>query len=84
MYSAYRAAMRPILERYRGGFRYDFRVSQTLIGEANHEINRVFAIYFPNEASKNSFFSDPEYVTVKQEFFEKSVGGTTITSEYTR
>ncbi len=84
MYSAYRAAMRPILERYQGGFRYDFRVSQVLIGEANHVINRVFAIFFSDETNKIAFFDDPEYAIVKQKFFEKSVESITIISQYTR
>jgi uncharacterized protein (DUF1330 family) len=46
-YQAYRDEMTPILKRYGGGF--------------GSPINRVFAIYFSNEDSMNSFFSNDEY-----------------------
>ena len=83
-YAAYRKAMMPILERYGGGFRYDFRVSETLKAEVDHEINRVFTIFFNDESSLDRFFSDPEYQAVKAKFFAKSVRATVIIAEYRR
>jgi uncharacterized protein (DUF1330 family) len=83
-YSSYREAMRPILERFGGGFRFDFRVGETLVNAADHEINRVFAIYFADEASKDAFFGDPEYLAVKRRFFEHAVDGTTLIGAYPR
>ena len=84
VYSSYRAAMRPILENVGGGFRYDFKTSEVLINEEGRPINRVFAIYFEDEKKMKEFFSDPEYLKVKQKYFETSVEATTIISEYSR
>ena len=83
-YSLYRKAMTPILETFGGGFRYDFKVSETLINEGKKPINRVFAIYFKDKNSMESFFSEPKYLEAKAEFFQKSVESTTIISEYNR
>lgn len=84
VYADYRAAMKTLLEEHGGGFRYDFVVSKVLKSEAQHSINRVFAIYFKDEENMNKFFSHPEYKKIKAEFFEKSVSGTTIISKYER
>lgn len=85
IYREYREAMRPLLESIGGGgFRYDFEVARTLRSAANHEINRVFAIYFRDQESKDMFFGHPEYAKIKAKFFERSVQGTTIISEYSR
>lgn len=78
IYNAYRAAMRPILQRYRGGFRYDFKVAETLLSETDTEINRVFIISFPSERSERAFFADPECGAVRAEYFVKSVQATTF------
>ena len=83
-YAEYRKAMMPILERYGGGFRYDFKVSETLKAEADQEINRVFTIYFEDESARDRFFSDPDYAVAKQTFFAKSVRATVIIAEYRR
>jgi uncharacterized protein (DUF1330 family) len=84
VYSEYRKAMRPLLELFSGGFRYDFKVSEVLKNEEGREINRVFAIYFGDQDQMNSFFSDPRYLEVKNKYFESSVADTTIISEYKR
>lgn len=84
VYSAYREAMKPVLLQYGGGFRFDFKISEVLKSESDHPINRVFAIYFENEDKMNSFFGNPEYKKIKEKYFEKSVAGTTIISQYTR
>jgi uncharacterized protein (DUF1330 family) len=84
VYEAYRAAMKPILARYGGAFQFDFRVADTLLSQTTHPINRVFIIRFPDEQSHNAFFSDPEYVAVRTQLFNASVGGSTIIARYTK
>lgn len=83
-YTEYRAAMRPILERFGGGFRYDFKIAEVLRKETTNPINRVFTIFFSDRPSRDAFFSDAGYQKAKQQFFEKSVSATTILAEYDR
>lgn len=84
LYSDYRKAMTPILTKYEGGFRYDFKILETLISEDQKPINRLFLIYFNNKESKDRFFKDPEYIKIKETFFTPSVESNTIISEYER
>lgn len=84
VYQEYRENMRPLLEAHGGGFRFDFVVEKVLKTEAEHPINRVFAIYFRDRPSMEAFFSHPDYKEIKSRYFEKSVKGTTIISEYQR
>lgn len=84
IYQNYRDAMKPLLDKVGGGFRYDFKVSEVLKNEEGRPINRVFAIYFDNHSKMEEFFSNPEYLKIKSEYFETSVEATTIISEYTR
>lgn len=84
IYAEYRLAMKPLLDKYNGGFRYDFHVSETLINSGENPINRVFAIYFGDKNQMNDFFSNSDYLKIKELFFEKSVSATTILSEYER
>jgi len=84
MYQDYRNAMLPILESVGGGFRYDFKVSETLKNDTNHEINRVFIIYFPDKETSTKFFQDPEYLKIKEQYFVNSVAALTNISEYER
>jgi uncharacterized protein (DUF1330 family) len=61
-FQSYRDEMTPILKSYGGGFGYDFKVSEVLKSKTEAPINRVFTISFPNEDSRNSFFSNvPSY-----------------------
>ncbi|MCP4912798.1 MAG: DUF1330 domain-containing protein [Oligoflexia bacterium] len=83
-YSKYRAGMTPLLKDCGGGFGYDFKIAQTLINDSEHDINRVFTIYFPSEEVMNSFFTNPEYKEFKKSYFEKSVADTTIIATYDR
>ena len=83
-YNNYRDAMTPLLESVGGGFRYDFKVSEILINEEGRPINRVFAIYFPNEEIFKTFFGNPDYQKARSDFFEKSVDSTTFISQYLR
>ena len=83
-YQSYRDEIMPILQGYGGGFGYDFKVAEVLKARTEAPINRVFTIYFSNEASMNSFFSNAEYLTIKQRHFEKAVTDTTIIATYER
>jgi uncharacterized protein (DUF1330 family) len=84
IYTDYRTAMKPLLTMHGGGFRYDFKVNEVLKNEEGKQINRVFTIFFESESRMESFFSNEEYLKIKKEFFEKSVGATTIISQYSR
>lgn len=81
-YQEYRKAMMPILKACGGGFNYDFRVSEVLISQTENDINRVFTIYFPDKVTSENFFSNPDYLSVKQTYFDKAVKSTTIISRY--
>ena len=83
-YRQYRLAMRPLLEGLGGGFGYDFRVSEVLISQTDNPINRVFTIHFPSREAQERFFGASAYLAIKAEFFEASVGATTILAEYDR
>ncbi len=81
-YQAYRDEMTPLLKSYGGGFGYDFKVSEVLKSKTEAPINRVFTIYFLNEDSMKSFFSNDEYLKIRQTHFEKSVTDTTVIATY--
>ncbi len=81
-YNDYRSAMKPILSSYNGRFGYDFKVSEVLISEDSNDINRVFTINFSDQNKMESFFSDKEYLAVKEKYFVESVASTTIISSY--
>ena len=83
-YQLYRDEMTPILMSYGGGFGYDFKISESLKSETEAPINRVFTIYFSSKDSMNSFFSNDEYLKIKERHFEKSVTDTTIIATYGR
>jgi uncharacterized protein (DUF1330 family) len=81
-YAEYRAEMAPLLAEAGGRFRYDFDVSQTLLSESGHDLDRVFVIQFPDRAAKEGFFARPEYVEIRRRLFEKAVGRMEIIAEY--
>ena len=84
VYQLYRDEIMPILKHHSGGFGYDFKVSEVLRSETQAPINRVFTIYFSNEDAKKAFFSNEEYLRVRQRHFEGSVTDTTIIATYQR
>ncbi|MCW7491838.1 DUF1330 domain-containing protein [Leptospira sp. 2 VSF19] len=84
LYTKYRTEMKSLLETYEGGFRYDFKIQETLKSETKNPINRVFLIYFKNKERKLSFFSDPEYKKIREKYFVPSVESTTQIAEYER
>lgn len=81
-YRRYRQGMIPILEGFGGRFLHDFVVAETLRTEADHPVNRVFVLAFPDRAAKEAFFADPAYLAVRAEHFDASVGAATIMAEY--
>ena len=81
-YQQYREAMQPILIKYQGAFGYDFKVSEVLKSPTKEPINRVFTLCFPSALNMDEFFSNPEYLKVKELYFKGSVGSTTIMSSY--
>jgi uncharacterized protein (DUF1330 family) len=78
MYQSYRDEIAPILNKFGGGIGYDFHISDVLRSKTTEPINRVFTIYFSDEAAMNSFFSNEEYLNIKERLFEESVTSTTI------
>lgn len=72
-YTIYRERMLPILNRYGGNFVYDFDIANVRKSPLAHEVNRVFTIRFPNQAQREAFFSDEEYLQVRKQHFEPSV-----------
>lgn len=82
-YTSYRAGMTPILKDFGGYFRFDYRVSDMLIGEAEDPHNRVFVLSFPDESSMKSFFENEQYKVVRAEHFDPAVQSVGILATYT-
>ena len=72
-YTAYRAHMSPLLSARGGSFGVDVRVAEVLKNPGTEPFNRLFTIRFPTLAAHDAFFSDPEYLAVRQRYFEPSV-----------
>lgn len=83
-YQAYREAISPLLSQYGGQFGYDFKVAEVLKSPTSAPINRVFTLYFPDDATREGFFSNPTYLNIKQQYFEQAVRDTTIIATYQR
>ena len=79
-YQKYREAMMPILHSFGGSFGFDFKVSEVLLSKTENNINRVFTIVFPNEKQMDSFFSFPDYLDVKNKYFDRAVKSHTVIS----
>ncbi len=79
-YQTYREKMIPILKSYGGYFSYDYVVSKVLITQSKHTINRVFIIVFPDKEAQTMFFSNEEYLKIKEDYFTPNVGFTNIIS----
>jgi uncharacterized protein (DUF1330 family) len=82
MYEEYRKNMKPILAAYDGGFSNDFKISEVLLAEQTNDINRVFTIYFPDQKTNEAFFSNEEYLKVKEQYFKGAVENVTTISRY--
>jgi len=81
-YAQYRAGMTPILESMGGFFRYDMRVSELLKGEAPDEFNRLFLMSFPDQATSERFFADPEYLKVRETHFDNAVRSYSLIAQF--
>ncbi len=84
MYSQYRAEIAPLVEAAGARFRFDFEIARTLKSDANHEINRVFVLQFPDGAGKEEFFANPRYIEIRARLFARAVKAGTTISEFER
>jgi hypothetical protein len=72
----------PLLDCFGGSFRYDFDIDRTLTNCAEHGINRVFVLAFPDAEAKKRFFADSRSREIQARLFNPSVIGTTIIAQY--
>ncbi|GLR69341.1 DUF1330 domain-containing protein [Agaribacter marinus] len=79
-YQLYRENMAPILHSFGGSFGFDFVIDRVLKSKTEHVINRVFTIDFPSKKIMDAFFSDPAYLAVKEQYFNRSVKSVTTIS----
>lgn len=73
-YTEYRARMTPLLLAHGGSFGVDVRVSEVLQSPAAGAFSRLFTIRFPTVAAHDAFFQNAEYLAIRREWFEPSVG----------
>ena len=57
-------------------------MAETLRSPTPAPIDRVFTIYFPDEATAEAFFSDEGYLDVKRRHFDGAVATTTIMTAF--
>ena len=79
-YQKYREGMTPILQSFGGSFGFDFKVAEVLLSKTKDDINRVFTIEFPSKQTMEAFFSSPDYLEVKNKYFDSSVNSKTVIS----
>jgi len=84
IYDQYRAGMTPILEEHGGYFSYDFRIREMLKGESDDPFNRVFILSFPDEPTKEQFFSNEAYKDVRAKYFEPAVKSGGVIASYSK
>jgi len=85
LYAKYRAAMAPLLEAHGGRFGLDLWVGEVLRAPPDQKpFNRMFTIIFPSPERREAFFSNPEYLAVRKQFFEPSVAAVTNLGQLTR
>jgi len=85
LYAKYRAAMTPLLEAHGGRFGLDLWVGEVLRAPPGQAaFNRMFTIAFPSTERREAFFSNPEYLAIRQALFEPSVTATTNLGQLTR
>jgi uncharacterized protein (DUF1330 family) len=72
-YAAYRAGMMPVLARFEGVFVLDLWIAEVLKAPSPAPFNRVFTIRFPSAESMEAFFTNPEYLAVRERHFARSV-----------
>jgi uncharacterized protein (DUF1330 family) len=83
-YAEYRRRMTPVLHRFGGDFEYDLEIARVLRQPGGHPLHRVFSITFPDRASREGFFVDPEYRAIRAANFEPSVRAITLLGSWER
>ncbi len=81
-YDRYRESIIPIMAKHGAGFRYDFRIGETLRSATEVPINRLFTIFFKDQAALDGFFTDAEYQKVRAEHFDAAVAAMTVIAAY--
>lgn len=85
LYAKYRAAMTPLLDAHGGSFGLDLWVGELLRALPEQTpFNRMFTIVFPSQERREAFFSNPDYLAIRKEFFEPSVAAVTNLGQLTR
>jgi uncharacterized protein (DUF1330 family) len=79
-YQKYRENMMPILHSFGGGFGFDFKINEVLKSKTDDVINRVFTLDFPSKEIMEEFFTNPDYLAVKEKYFSNSVRSVTTIS----
>ena len=79
-YQKYRENMIPILHSFDGSFGFDFKINEVLKSKTDDVINRVFTLNFPSKEVMEEFFTNPDYLAVKDEYFLNSVNSVTTIS----
>ena len=79
-YQKYRKHMMPILHSFGGSFGFDFKINEVLKSKTDDAINRVFTLDFPSKEIMEAFFTNPDYLAVKDKYFLSSVKSVTIIS----
>ena len=79
-YQKYRENMIPILHSFGGSFGFDFKVNEVLKSKTDDAINRVFTLDFPSKEIMEQFFTNPDYLAVKEKYFLHSVKSVTTIS----
>jgi uncharacterized protein (DUF1330 family) len=73
-YQKYRDGMLPILHEHGGQFVVDVKLGTVLKLPKQGPVNRMFTIEFPSLERLEAFFSNPDYLVVRKQYFESSVG----------
>lgn len=81
LYAEYRRLMTPLLHQHQGDFGCDFIVQKSL-KPADTAINRVFTIHFATQQLMDSFFNHPDYLAIRQQYFEPAVAASHILATY--
>jgi len=80
VYQQYRENMIPILHSFGGSFGFDFKINEVLKSKTDDVINRVFTLDFPSKEIMEEFFSNSDYLAVKEKYFLSSVNSVTTIS----
>jgi uncharacterized protein (DUF1330 family) len=81
-YAKYRTAVTPILARYGGKVVHEFSVAETVLSEADVQVNHLLTIQFPDESARKAFFGDPDYQTAKETHFHEAVKSSATLAMY--